>query len=132
MEGDGTVFQQIADENGKVIWKAFSKLGSRCAILNDLSPAATFIAYNYNAPVDVNEFERSAKLVLKSAEKECGWMFETLHADGKTKGRINYTIWSDVFLCSECAAEVVFWDAAVDKNAAKSEMSFLARIARHS
>ena len=36
----------ILDEEGK----PFSKLGARRAILNDLSPAATFIAYNYNTP----------------------------------------------------------------------------------
>ena len=35
---------------GKKIWRPFSKLGIRKAILNDLSPAATFIAYNYNTP----------------------------------------------------------------------------------
>ncbi|MBA3921238.1 MAG: DNA methylase, partial [Nostocaceae cyanobacterium] len=39
----------ILDEDGNT----FSKLGVRKAILNDLSPAATFIAYNYNTPVDV-------------------------------------------------------------------------------
>ena len=35
-----------------------SRLGPRKAVLVDLSPAATFIAYNYNTPVDVAAFER--------------------------------------------------------------------------
>jgi len=83
--------------------------------LNDLSPAATFIAYNYNAPVNVGTFEREAKRILKLVEAECGWMYETLDADGKTKGKINYTIWSDVFVCQECTREIVFWDVATDK-----------------
>ena len=26
-------------------------------------------------------------------------MYETLHSDGKTKGRIEYTVWSEVFSC---------------------------------
>ncbi|MEJ5198961.1 MAG: hypothetical protein WHX53_08565 [Anaerolineae bacterium] len=30
----------------------------------DLSPAATFIAYNYNTPVDVAAFEAEAKRIL--------------------------------------------------------------------
>jgi hypothetical protein len=34
-----------------------SRLGPRKAVLNDLSPAATFIAYNYNTPVDTAAFE---------------------------------------------------------------------------
>ncbi|MEZ4677321.1 MAG: hypothetical protein R2932_24195 [Caldilineaceae bacterium] len=41
-------------------------------------------------------------------------MYETKHSDGR-KGKINYTVWSDVFVCPECTSEIVFWDAAVDK-----------------
>jgi len=104
----------ILNEDGE----PFSKLGARKCILNDLSPAATFIAYNYNHPVDPVAFEREAKRVLAEVEAECGWMYETKHTDGST-GRINYTVWSDVFHCSNCSNEVVFWDAAVDKDAGK-------------
>ena len=114
IQPDGTILQQEEDENGKQVWKPFSKLGARKAVLNDLSPAATFIAYNYNTPVDVAEFEKEAKRILKEVEDECGWMYETLHTDGKTKGKINYTVWSDVFVCPECSGEVVFWDEAVN------------------
>lgn len=92
-----------------------AQLLGRRAILCDLSPAATFIAYNYNTPVDVAEFEREAKRILAEVEKECGWMYETLHTDGRTKGRMNYTVWSDVFICPYCGNEYVFWEAAVDK-----------------
>ncbi len=113
---DGTILQHETDENGKSIWKPFSKLGSRRAVLNDLSPAATFIAYNYNIPVDAPAFKREAKRILKEVEDECGWMYHTLHSDGKTECKINYAIWSDVFVCPECAGELVFWDVAVDKD----------------
>lgn len=116
---DGTILQEETDEDGKKVWKPFSKLGPRRAVLNDLSPAATFIAYNYNTPVDVASFEKEAKRILNEVEKECGWMYETLHTDGKTKGKINYTVWSDVFVCPNCTKEVVFWDAAVDQEAGK-------------
>jgi hypothetical protein len=40
---------QIEQEMPGIEW------GARKAILSDLSPAATFIAYNYNTPVDVDE-----------------------------------------------------------------------------
>lgn len=119
VKSDGTILQEETDEDGKKTWRPFSKLGVRRAVLNDLSPAATFIAYNYNTPVDVAAFEQEAKRILKEVEKECGWMYETLHTDGKTKGKINYTVWSDVFVCPECAGEVIFWDAAVDQDNAK-------------
>ncbi|MBT4092273.1 MAG: DNA methylase, partial [Deltaproteobacteria bacterium] len=120
----GIIFERQLNEDGKFSWVNFSKLGARKAILNDLSPAATFIAYNYNTPVDVAAFEHEAKRILAEVEKECGWMYETLHTDGKTKGKINYTVWSDVFVCQECTQEVIFWEAAVDKEAGKVKDKF--------
>lgn len=120
---DGTIMQQETGDDGKTRWVPFSKLGVRRAVLNDLSPAATFIAYNYNTPVDVKEFEKEAKRILKEVEDECGWMYETKHTDGRI-GKINYTVWSDVFVCPECANEVIFWEAAVDKEASKVKDEF--------
>ena len=141
VQADGT----ILDEDGK----QFSKLGARKAILNDLSPAATFIAYNYNTPVDVVEFETEAKRILAEVEEECGWMYLTLHNptaeqvdkavsllkksnnpqvdiqnSGLPFGKINYTVWSDVFICPECAGEVIYWESAVDKEAGKVQDKF--------
>ena len=81
--------------------------GARRVVLGDLSPAATFIAANYNIPFDVDEFAEAARKLLDDVEEEVGWMYETLHSDGKTKARINYTVWSEVFSCPECAGEVV-------------------------
>ena len=124
VDKDGTISQQEMDEKEEPVWKPFSKLGARRAILNDLSPAATFIAYNYNTPVDVNSFEREAKRILKEVEDECGWMYETLHTDGVSKGKINYTVWSDVFVCPECTREIVFWEAAIDKKAGSVKDEF--------
>ncbi len=106
----------LVTEDGKIFDgdKLVSQLGARNAILNDLSPAATFIAYNYNTPVDIVAFERDAKRILEDVEEECGWMYETEHVDG-IQGRINFTIWSDVFVCPQCGTEMIFWDVAVDK-----------------
>ena len=115
-------------EEGDIVFDGFcgsgmtgvaAQLLNRRAVLVDLSPAATFISYNYNTPVDVGEFEKEANRILDEVEKECGWMYETLHTDGKTKGRINYTVWSDVFICPYCHNEYVFWHAAVDKEKGK-------------
>ena len=119
---DGTVMQEETDTDGKKEWIPFSKLGTRRAVLNDLSPAATFIAYNYNTPVDVVAFDQEAKRILKKVEEECEWMYETRHADN-TKGKINYTVWSDVLVCPGCVGEIVFWEAAV-KGAEKVRHSF--------
>ena len=124
VDKNGTISQQDIDESGKTIWKPFSKLGTRRAVLNDLSPAATFIACNYNTPVNVTTFEREAKCILKEVEGECGWMYETLHTDAKTKGKINYIVWSDVFVCPECTREIIFWVEAVDRELGKVRDEF--------
>jgi len=115
---DGTILREETDAEGRKSWVPFSRLGARHAVLNDLSPAATFIAYNYNTPVDVDAFRREATRILEEVQKECGWMYETKHTDGRT-GTINYTVWSDVFVCPTCGHEIVFYDAAVDQQAGK-------------
>ena len=75
--------------------------GVRRSIQNDLSPLAGFIAANYSLPLDVDAFAAAARSLLDSVEAELGWMYETLHTDGETKGRIDYTVWSEVFSCPE-------------------------------
>lgn len=129
------ILAPASDQKGAV-WNVISKLGERHAILNDLSTAATYISHNYNSPIDVDVQEASANNVLRQIENEFGWMFQTLHQPSTDQasaavseinsssapqlvgriGRINYTVWSDVFSCPECASEIVYWDTAVDKS----------------
>ena len=98
--------------------------GTRRTVLADLSPAATFIAGNYTIPFDVDVFADTAGQVLDEVEEEIGWMYETLHTDRKTRGRINYTVWSEVFSCPECAGEVMFLDAALDPDTKRVRTDF--------
>jgi len=100
------------------------KWGPRRVVLGDLAPAATLIAANYNLPFDVNEFARAARRILDEVEQEIGWMYETLHTDGKTKGRIEYTVWSEVFTCPDCAGEVVFLSEALDPKTKRVKETF--------
>ena len=96
------------------------KWGARKAILNDISPAATFISANYNAAIDGLDFQRTIEDLIDRVEKQTGWMYETSHDSGVPSfadltGTINYTIWSDVFICPHCGKEFVYWDVAVDE-----------------
>ena len=112
---------KIEDEFKKLALKP-PVWGIRWAILGDLSPVASFIAYNYNAPVDVEAFEQEAKRILEEVEAECGWMYKTFHSEGKKlnvlmpkeaiPGVIKYTEWSDVFTCPDCAGEISRGDRA--------------------
>jgi len=92
------------------------KWGARFCILNDLSPFASFIAANYNLPFDVDAFVEAGHRLLDEVRSELGWMYETMHTDGKTKGRIEYTVWSEVFTCPECSMEIIFLEEALDKD----------------
>lgn len=101
-------------------WKkagvAAPKWGARRVVLNDLSPAATFIAANYNLPFDVGAFAKAGKQLLAEIEREIGWMYETVHTDGKTKGKIEYTVWTEIFSCPECTGEVNFLEEALEED----------------
>jgi DNA modification methylase/predicted RNA-binding Zn-ribbon protein involved in translation (DUF1610 family) len=99
----------IVDEMGKPI----SSLGVRKAILNDLSPAASFIAYNYNTQFNTQYFYKEAIKIINDIQNEFGWMYETHHSTN-VKGVVNYIIWSDVFTCPHCGFEMIYWDVAVD------------------
>ena len=90
--------------------------GTRKVICGDLSPIASFIAYNFNSPIDIKDFNKQAKEISLKVEKEFGWMFETKDKRGNI-GKINFTIWSDVFVCPNCSGEIIFYNVAVDHDA---------------
>lgn len=145
VDSNGDILQE-EQEDGKPVWKKFSELGPRRALLSDLSPAATFISHNYNAPQSRDDFDRRAKSAISNLESTFGWMYQTLHQPSEAEltaatqeirgnarpdlskigriGRVNYVVWSDVFNCPECAGEIVFWDSAVDVDHGKVRDSF--------
>jgi len=88
--------------------------GARKAICGDLSPYASLISYNYNTPVDIEIFYDEAKKLFEQVKKECLWLYQTQHTNGGI-GTINYTLWSDILICPNCAQEIVFWEAAVNQ-----------------
>ena len=122
--------QKPETEFKKIIEKEMPgiKWGARHAILCDISPIATFIAYNLNNSIDKKSFEKEANQILDQVEQECGWMYQTQHTvDGQIQydtedtkkpilGKINYTVWSDVFVCPNCTEELIFFNIAYDEN----------------
>ena len=98
------------------------KWGARRTILNDLSPAATFIAANYNLPFEIHSFLAEAEKILRDLRSELGWMYSTT-IDGRT-GDIDFTVWSEVFTCPECTGEIVFLDHALDEDSQRVKDSF--------
>ena len=117
-------FRQELEQRWRKEGREAPEWGARRVVLGDLSPAATFIAANYNIPFDLTTFSRAAAQLMKEVEAEIGWMYETIHTDGKTKGRINYTVWSEVFSCPECTGEIVFIEEALNKKTKRVRTDF--------
>jgi len=114
---DATTQVQIEAELGDVQW------GRRRAVLQDLSPSATFIAAGVNLPIDATAFDEASKRILREFDEEYGWMYETAHTDG-SKARLDYTVWSEVFTCPVCGSAVIFYDAAFDQETGKVRDNF--------
>ena len=63
------------------------KWGARRVVLNDLGPAASFIAANYTLPFDVAAFLNAAQRIISEVQKELGWMVRN-SAHGRKVKRI--------------------------------------------
>lgn len=104
-------------------------LGARNSIINDLSPMATFLSYNLNSFVDVYKFEKEAEKILGEIQNEFDWTFKTNHYCKESQKyiecKVNYFVWSDVFICSNCSNELIFYDAATNKETGKVLKEFL-------
>ena len=89
-------------------------IGARHGVCSDLSPIASMIAAGYNAPFDTKDFKHKALRILDILEEELGWMFETEVRGGK--GKVNSSVWSDVFTCPSCNNDIVLWESAIDED----------------
>lgn len=124
------------DENNLILNEQNEKvsiLGERYSIINDLSPQASFIGYNFSTPVDVYNFKEEAERILTKIKEKFNWMFTTTHIDPSTGKeieckvnyfKVNYFVWSDVFTCPSCTNELVFWEVAADKETGKVQKTF--------
>jgi len=113
VDKNGTILQKMQNKNGNTEWIPFSNLGTRLCILGDLSPIATFISYSYNSYFDVISFQKELNNILDSVESEYSWLYETKHRDNRV-GKINYIVWSDVYICPNCSQEIEYWSCVVD------------------
>lgn len=109
--GDFAKVKELVDDNRENHYK----VGKRNVILNDLSPIASHISSSFNhIEWDLETIEK-LEMVMSTVEEKLGWMYQTTHNNIiAQKGKINYVVFSEVFVCSNCNEEVVFWNEAVD------------------
>lgn len=94
-----------------------SLLLGRNAVLVDIAPAAIHIASNYVTPCDASALASEAKKILERLQGEVAPLYDTVCDRCHGPATIEYTVWSDVFGCTSCGGEILYWDAAVDKDA---------------
>lgn len=87
---------------------AAAAMAGRCAVLNDLSPAAVHIARNYTEPCDPRAFEFAVDRVLAAVGDEVAALYATSH-EGRD-ARIEYLVWSDVRRCPRCSTDLTLWE----------------------
>ncbi len=110
-------YKHELEQSWKKEGRAAPQWGLRRAVLSDLSPLATFIAANYNLSLDITAFVETAETILSELETEVGWMYRTGY--DKREGDIDFTVWSEVLACPECAGEIVFHDHALDEESSR-------------
>jgi len=112
--------------------------GIRKTILSDISPLATFISYGLNNTPKIQEFKSEALKIILETEREFDSFYHTQHSINgvpqfaiNTKGekqpiigKINYVIWSEIFICSICSGEISFWTDCIDRNETKVKSEF--------
>lgn len=120
----GVAAMMCAQPPKGVIAPVGAKFGARRAILNDLSPAACHIAYNYTHPVDVRAIKAEFDRIMRELQPEFDWLYGTTCGSCKGPATIQYTIWSDIYKCCRCAGPITLWNEAVDHASGKVRETF--------
>ena len=97
--------------------------GERLAVLNELSPYASFISHNYTCTVSKEEFKKASSYFFSELSTRLSHLYSTKHTNGAA-GRINYVVWSEIFFCQECGKEIVFLQQAMDDDNGTVARSF--------
>lgn len=79
-------------------------------ILNELSPAASFISHNFLAAIDAERFHRAVLEILTHLDSLERDLYSTPCRECGSEARQSYTVWSYVLECNHCCHDFVLWD----------------------
>jgi len=100
---------------------------NRKAILSDLSPAATFIAYNFCTPISHTRFLAAVNTVLKRSQELESYLYGTRSRETGVIVPNLYTVWSYGYTCSHCDKEFILWDVARDEKPSVRDSKILSK-----
>ena len=89
---------------------AASVLGHSC-LLNELSPAACFIANRFTTSISATEFEAAVDVVLKELSALRERLYTTTCRECGRQTELLYVVWSYKVHCGYCRHEFVLWDS---------------------
>lgn len=78
-------------------------------ILNELSPAACFIAHGFTRTVDLNDFNSAINQVLEALRSVRESLYTTECRECGSEAEILYTVWSYSLECNHCRHSFVVW-----------------------
>lgn len=100
------------DADGNVLDEhsgATSRIGTRVAVLSDLSPYATFIAASYNDFIPTFYDSEAARHLVFGLRSEFNQLYTT-----DSGSQIEFTIWSELYTCPHCGHVDSLFSFAVD------------------
>ncbi|NQT51191.1 hypothetical protein HQ576_04040 [bacterium] len=100
-----------------------ARQSGRRAVLVDLSPAATFIAYHYCASLDPAQFRREAAQVLEAARAELEPLYATRCRSCGGEASLRFAVWSDRLKCPDCGHSFALWDVARGERRVKGQIA---------
>ncbi|MGD0293815.1 MAG: DNA methyltransferase [Terracidiphilus sp.] len=103
---------------------AATSLG-RSALLSDISPAAIFIAYNLNTPIDHRRYLNTVRTVLSRCQDVEQELYSTHCRTCHEPTPMLYMVWSFGMICNHCSQEFVLWDVARDERESVRESKIL-------
>jgi DNA modification methylase len=107
---------------------AATSLG-RKVLLSDLSPAAVFIAYNLNTPIDQGRYLNAVQAVLEQCKDAEQNLYSTHCRTCRQLTPMLYMVWSYGLICNQCNQEFVLWDVARDERESVRESKILSEFA---
>ena len=79
-------------------------------VLNELSPAASFIAHNFTKKVDPAEFNRAISQLLTNLSDLRSHLYSTRCRECGSRVEAHFVVWSYRLKCDHCEGEFILWD----------------------
>ncbi|CAD7856079.1 MAG: FIG01164982: hypothetical protein [Olavius algarvensis Gamma 1 endosymbiont] len=87
-----------------------ARIAGTDVVLNELSPAACFISYNFTESIPASDLGAAVKVILAAVDEVRKILYTTECRECGKDTEILYTVWSYHVLCPHCDDEFLLWD----------------------